>query len=133
MLLVLLFYISLDKVAGVLHYSYRPSRSSSILSSGVSSATTSCSIRQPTGSTRWPSGSLAGFYNSSAMASSKVTLYSHSERKPALLDNILQVFSAPMFVIVEVLFMVGWRQQLHQECSAAISQNIREFREHAKK
>ena len=31
------------------------------------------------------------------------------ERKPALLDNITQIFNAPMFVVIEVLEMFGLR------------------------
>jgi uncharacterized membrane protein YGL010W len=36
-------------------------------------------------------------------------------RKPALLDNVFQVFSAPLFVIAEVLFMLGWNHKEYQE------------------
>merc|ERR1711868_12517 len=41
-------------------------------------------------------------------------------RKPALFDNILQVFSAPMFVIMEVLFMIGYNPELEAQCEKAV-------------
>ena len=36
-------------------------------------------------------------------------------RKPALLDNILQVFVAPIFVMAEWAFALGLRKQLHAD------------------
>ena len=31
-------------------------------------------------------------------------------KRPALADNILQVFNAPLFLTAEVLYLLGWRQ-----------------------
>jgi uncharacterized membrane protein YGL010W len=33
-------------------------------------------------------------------------------RRPALADNILQIFNAPLFLTVEVLFFLGFRKEL---------------------
>jgi uncharacterized membrane protein YGL010W len=35
-------------------------------------------------------------------------------RRPALADNLLQVFNAPLFLTVEVLFLFGLRQDLRE-------------------
>ncbi len=39
-------------------------------------------------------------------------------RKPALLDNILQVFIAPVFLMAEVFFALGWLRPLHDAVEA---------------
>jgi len=41
-------------------------------------------------------------------------------RKPALMDNLLQVFSAPLFVVLEVLFMIGYNPGLALRCEKAV-------------
>jgi uncharacterized membrane protein YGL010W len=35
-------------------------------------------------------------------------------RKPALVDNLLQVFVAPIFLMAEVFFALGWRPELRE-------------------
>jgi uncharacterized membrane protein YGL010W len=35
-------------------------------------------------------------------------------RRPALADNLLQIFNAPLFLTAEVLFLFGFRPDLHQ-------------------
>jgi uncharacterized membrane protein YGL010W len=35
-------------------------------------------------------------------------------KRPALADNILQIFNAPLFLIAEVLFLFGFRKDLRQ-------------------
>jgi len=40
------------------------------------------------------------------------------KRKPALFDNLMQVFMAPSFLIAEVLFMAGLEQALKAEIEA---------------
>jgi uncharacterized membrane protein YGL010W len=35
-------------------------------------------------------------------------------RRPALADNLLQIFKAPLFLTVEVLFLFGLRQDLRE-------------------
>ena len=39
-------------------------------------------------------------------------------RKPALVDNFMQVFIAPMFLIAEVAFALGLRKSLAAEVEA---------------
>lgn len=34
------------------------------------------------------------------------------QRRPALTDNLLLVFAAPLFVVLEVFFMFGYKQEL---------------------
>jgi uncharacterized membrane protein YGL010W len=36
-------------------------------------------------------------------------------RRPALVDNLLQIFNAPLFLTVEVLFLCGFRKDLRTE------------------
>ena len=38
-------------------------------------------------------------------------------RKPALADNLFQIFVAPIFLAAEVFFALGYKPQLHQRCS----------------
>jgi uncharacterized membrane protein YGL010W len=33
-------------------------------------------------------------------------------KRPALADNLLQIFNAPLFLTAEVAFLLGWRQDL---------------------
>ncbi len=42
------------------------------------------------------------------------------KRKPALFDNLVQIFMAPAFLIAELLFMVGLEQGLKAEIDARI-------------
>jgi len=36
-------------------------------------------------------------------------------RKPALVDNLFQVFVAPIFLAAEALFALGYKPKLHEE------------------
>ncbi|HYI85806.1 MAG TPA: Mpo1-like protein, partial [Burkholderiales bacterium] len=36
-------------------------------------------------------------------------------RKPALADNLFQIFVAPIFLAAEVFFALGYKPQLHQQ------------------
>ena len=36
-------------------------------------------------------------------------------KRPALADNLLQIFNAPLFLVAEVLFLLGLRQDLREE------------------
>ena len=50
-------------------------------------------------------------------------------RKPALADNLLQIFSGPLFVIAELLFALGLRKQLSsdiQQTAARVDIVLRE-------
>jgi uncharacterized membrane protein YGL010W len=39
-------------------------------------------------------------------------------KRPALTDNLLQIFNAPLFLTVEVLFMLGYRAELRRRIDA---------------
>ncbi|MBO6504539.1 MAG: DUF962 domain-containing protein [Kordiimonadaceae bacterium] len=41
--------------------------------------------------------------------------HAYEGRKPALFDNLLQIFMAPSFLIAEVLFALGLQEHLKQE------------------
>jgi len=38
------------------------------------------------------------------------------KRAPALLDNLLQVFVAPDFIVIEILFVLGFRKEERKVC-----------------
>jgi len=48
------------------------------------------------------------------------------KRKPALFDNLLQIFMAPSFLIAEVLFMLGLETGLKAEIEARIHRYLPE-------
>eukprot|EP00331_Platyophrya_macrostoma_P004207 CAMPEP_0176419924 /NCGR_PEP_ID=MMETSP0127-20121128/8323_1 /TAXON_ID=938130 /ORGANISM="Platyophrya macrostoma, Strain WH" /LENGTH=130 /DNA_ID=CAMNT_0017800467 /DNA_START=224 /DNA_END=616 /DNA_ORIENTATION=+ len=49
-------------------------------------------------------------------------------RAPALLDNLLQVFVAPDFVVIEVMFMLGYKPEVQREAHKMIDRNIADYR-----
>ena len=46
------------------------------------------------------------------------------KRKPALFDNLLQIFMAPSFLIAEVLFLIGLEKGLRAEIDARIEKYL---------
>lgn len=51
-------------------------------------------------------------------------------RAPALLDNLFQaIFLAPMFVWLEVLFSLGYREELKNRIDQGIQQDIAKFKD----
>ena len=36
-------------------------------------------------------------------------------KRPALVDNILQIFNAPLFLAMEVLFLIGFRKEMRSQ------------------
>ena len=48
------------------------------------------------------------------------------KRKPALFDNLVQIFMAPSFLIAEVLFKLGLEQRLKAEIDARIHRYLPE-------
>ncbi|CAD8145048.1 unnamed protein product [Paramecium octaurelia] len=50
------------------------------------------------------------------------------KRAPALLDNILQIFVAPDFVFLEIMFFLGYKPQIHKACQVQIENSIKQFR-----
>ncbi len=56
------------------------------------------------------------------------------KRSPALLDNIVQALvMAPLFVLLEVMFPLGYKPALHRKCESIAVKNIAEFRKSQKK
>jgi len=50
-------------------------------------------------------------------------------RKPALLDSLDQAFiTAPLFVLLEIMFFFGYRKEFYRECMVQVEKNIAEFR-----
>jgi 2-hydroxy fatty acid dioxygenase len=51
------------------------------------------------------------------------------KRAPALVDNLVQaVFLAPLFVLLEVLFSMGYRPGLRSRLDKAVEEDIAKFR-----
>ena len=48
-------------------------------------------------------------------------------RKPALVDNLFQIFVAPIFLAAEVFFALGYKPRLHEE----VQRRAQEMRAHA--
>ena len=54
-------------------------------------------------------------------------------RAPALLDNLFQaIFLAPLFVWLELLFILGYRPELKTRVDKAVAVEIAKFRESRK-
>lgn len=53
-------------------------------------------------------------------------------RAPALTDDILAVFRAPFFVLIEVLFMMGWEPLVRDELDFEVAKNVKAFQESKK-
>jgi uncharacterized membrane protein YGL010W len=51
------------------------------------------------------------------------------KRNPALMDNLLLTLVAPDFVVIEVLFMLGFKKDLYDTCNVKVVENIKQFRE----
>ena len=50
-------------------------------------------------------------------------------RAPALLDSWDQAFiTAPLFVILEVLFFLGYRKRFHQDCMKEVQLEMDKFK-----
>ena len=48
-------------------------------------------------------------------------------RRPALVDNILQICIAPLFLIAEIFVALGWRRRLHDRVEAVISERYPDY------
>lgn len=58
----------------------------------------------------------------------------HEKRSPALLDNLFgAVVMAPLFVVIEVLFLLGYRPNFRKSVEKVVEQNIKSFQESKKK
>ena len=52
-----------------------------------------------------------------------------SGRAPALIDSWDQAFlTAPLFVLLEVLFFFGYRKEFHDKIMKQVEKNIKEFK-----
>lgn len=58
-----------------------------------------------------------------------VQLWGHyyEGRKPALVDNLFQIFVAPMFLTAELLILAGFRKTLHQRVEAYITETYPDY------
>jgi uncharacterized membrane protein YGL010W len=56
-----------------------------------------------------------------------------SERNPAFMDNLLLTLVAPDFVIIEILFFLGWRPETEKRVQKRIDANIEEFKKSSQK
>lgn len=52
--------------------------------------------------------------------------HAYEGRKPALFDNLLQIFMAPSFLIAEILFSLGLQQGLKTEIEARMPKYMKE-------
>lgn len=51
------------------------------------------------------------------------------KRAPALLDSLHQaLITAPLFVLLEVVFFFGYRKEFHDKCMAQVERNVRAFK-----
>jgi uncharacterized membrane protein YGL010W len=64
---------------------------------------------------QWPFGSSLAVFAAAFVGGWVVQLLGHAieGRRPALTDNLLQIFNAPLFLTVEVLWSLGLRRDLH--------------------
>jgi uncharacterized membrane protein YGL010W len=62
----------------------------------------------------WPFGQSLAVFAAAFVVGWAVQLLGHGfeGRRPALADNLLQIFNAPLFLTVEVLLLAGFRQDL---------------------
>ena len=50
-------------------------------------------------------------------------------RSPALLDNLFQAFAmAPLFVLMEVMFMFGYRKEFRDRVQKVVHINVKEYK-----
>mmetsp|Transcript_30189 Transcript_30189/g.34561 ORF Transcript_30189/g.34561 Transcript_30189/m.34561 type:complete len:150 (-) Transcript_30189:64-513(-) len=49
------------------------------------------------------------------------------KRAPALLSNLLTVFVAPDFVVIEIFYFLGYNKKAIDECQVIIDKDIAEF------
>lgn len=58
----------------------------------------------------------------------------HEKRAPALFDNLFQAFiMAPLFVLMEVFFKLGYKRAFHQRINVIVAENKKKFAEQSKK
>ena len=56
------------------------------------------------------------------------------KRAPALLDSLDQaLLTAPLFVLLEVMFFLGYRKEFYETMMKQVEVNIKEYKEQKKK
>ena len=59
--------------------------------------------------------------------------YAFEGRAPALLDSLDQAFiTAPLFVLLEIVFFLGYRKDFYANCMKQVEANIAEFKRQKK-
>jgi uncharacterized membrane protein YGL010W len=78
----------------------------------------------------WPFGESLAVFAATFVGGWAIQLLGHAfeGKRPALVDNVLQIFNAPLFLTAEVAFLLGLRQDLRDAAGpskdgAAVSAN----------
>lgn len=72
---------------------------------------TSCASLVPQGQTAW--GVFAAAFIGGWVL--QLVGHIHEGKRPALTDNLLQIFVAPIFLVAEFIFILGYRKHLERE------------------
>ena len=72
---------------------------------------------------RWPFLDSLVVFLATFLGGWAVQLVGHAfeGKRPALADNLLQVFNAPLFLTTEVIFLLGFRADLHGAAGAGVA------------
>ncbi len=107
---ILAYYLKLDFALGV----------ASVLLFTVLLATALQVAALPTATALWVGGAVF-------VAGWVVQFVGHGvweKRRPALADNLFQVFIAPIFIVAEFAFMMGLKKDLHAAVEARVPQHL---------
>jgi uncharacterized membrane protein YGL010W len=74
----------------------------------------------------WPFGASLAVFAGAFLGGWAVQLAGHGieGRRPALADNLLQIFNAPLFLTVEVLLLLGFRPELQKSAGGQTSTGV---------
>jgi len=70
---------------------------------------------------------LCFIWHIAGWASQFSTHFIFDKRKPAIFENILLTMAAPAFIILDVLFFLGYKKKVKQECFAAVEEDLRDI------
>lgn len=75
----------------------------------------------------WPMPESAGVFVGAFVVGWIIQLVGHGfeGKRPALVDNLTQIFNAPMFLTVEVLFILGLRRELKEQITGQLGEEHR--------
>jgi uncharacterized membrane protein YGL010W len=81
----------------------------------------------------WPFAESLAVFAATFIGGWIIQLFGHAMegRRPALLDNLLQIFNAPLFLTVEVLFLLNFRQDLRSAAAGGAAAGSQAPREHS--